>query len=104
MGETTAMSSVVTALQSILTTDAMFTNLAALIPVVGGVLIFAFTYRIIRRIVNGSQKEEQRFNLCSFIVYGGFMKNFFIGGLVSFYFCIVLVLVICYIKEVIRYV
>ena len=38
---TTAMSSVVTALQSILTTDAMFTNLAALIPVVGGVLIFA---------------------------------------------------------------
>lgn len=39
----TSMSAVVTALQSILTTDAMFTNLAALIPVVGGVLIFAFT-------------------------------------------------------------
>lgn len=59
MGETTAMSSVVTALQSILTTDAMFTNLAALIPVVGGVLIFAFTYRIIRRIVNGSQRKSK---------------------------------------------
>ena len=43
MDNPTAMSSVVTALQSILTTDAMFTNLAALIPVVGGVLIFAFT-------------------------------------------------------------
>ena len=38
----TNMSSVVTALQSILTTDAMFTNLASLLPVVGGVLIFAF--------------------------------------------------------------
>lgn len=56
----TAMSSVVTALQSILTTDAMFTNLAALIPVVGGVLIFAFTYRIIRRIVKGAQNGKAR--------------------------------------------
>ena len=54
----TSMSSVVTALQSILTTDAMFTNLAALIPVVGGVLIFAFTYRIIRRIVSKGQKGK----------------------------------------------
>lgn len=56
----TAMSSVVTALQGILTTDAMFTNLAALIPVVGGVLIFAFTYRIIKRIVTGAQKGKAR--------------------------------------------
>lgn len=49
------MSALVTALQSILTTDAMFTNLSALIPVVGGVLIFAFTYRIVRRIVKSAQ-------------------------------------------------
>lgn len=60
MDTPTAMSSVVTALQGILTTDAMFTNLAALIPVVGGVLIFAFTYRIIRRIVSGSQKGKAK--------------------------------------------
>lgn len=58
MSNPTSMSSVVTALQSILTTDAMFTNLAALIPVVGGVLIFAFTYRIIRRIVSKGQKGK----------------------------------------------
>lgn len=58
MSDPTSMSSVVTALQSILTTDAMFTNLAALIPVVGGVLIFAFTYRIIRRIVSKGQKGK----------------------------------------------
>lgn len=56
----TAMSSVVTALQGILTTETMFTNLAALIPVVGGVLIFAFTYRIIRRIISGAQKAKAR--------------------------------------------
>lgn len=52
------MSSVVTALQSILTTDAMFTNLASLIPVVGGVLIFAFTYRIVKKIVKGASKGK----------------------------------------------
>lgn len=60
MDPVTSMSSVVTALTSILTTDAMFTNLAALIPVIGGVLIFAFTYRIIRKIVGGAQKGKAR--------------------------------------------
>lgn len=54
------MSALVTALQSILTTDAMFTNLSSLIPVVGGVLIFAFTYRIVRRIVSGASKGKAR--------------------------------------------
>ncbi len=56
----TAMEAVVTALKSILTTDAMFTNLSLLIPVVGGVLIFAFTYRIIRRIVGGANKGKAK--------------------------------------------
>ena len=60
MDTPTAMSSVVTALQSILTTDAMFTNLAALIPVVGGVLIFSFTYRLIKRILKGANVGKAR--------------------------------------------
>lgn len=62
MGESTAttMTGVVSALKDILTTDAMFTNLASLIPVIGGVLIFAFTYRIIRRVVTGAQKGKAR--------------------------------------------
>lgn len=61
MGEgTPAMSAVVTALQSILTTDAMFTNLASLIPVVGGVLIFAFTYRIVKKIITGAGKGKAK--------------------------------------------
>lgn len=58
MNTPTSMSSVVTALQGILTTDAMFTNLAALIPVLGGVLIFAFTYRIVRKVVKGAQRGK----------------------------------------------
>lgn len=60
MDPVTSMSSVVTALQSILTTDAMFTNLATLIPVIGSVLVFAFTYRIIKKIVGGAQKGKAR--------------------------------------------
>lgn len=56
--DATAFDGVVSALQQILTTDAMFTNLGALIPVVGGVLIFAFTYRIIRRIISKGQKGK----------------------------------------------
>lgn len=58
MDTPTSMSSVVTALQSAISTDAMFTNLASLIPVVGGLLIFAFTYRIIRRIVKGAGRGK----------------------------------------------
>lgn len=53
-----AMEGVVTALKSILTTDAMFTNLGAIIPVVGGVLIFAFTYRLVRKVVKGASKGK----------------------------------------------
>lgn len=55
---TTSMSAVVTALEGILTTDAMFANLASLIGVVGGVLLFAFTYRIIRRIISKAQRGK----------------------------------------------
>ena len=39
MDTPTSMSNVVSALQTALNTDAMFTNLGVLIPVVGGVLI-----------------------------------------------------------------
>lgn len=58
MTDPTAFQQVVTALTNALNTDAMFTNLAALIPVVGGVLIFAFTYRIIKKMVGGAQRGK----------------------------------------------
>lgn len=60
MENVTAMESVVAALKTAITTDTMFTNLSALIPVIGGVLIFAFTYRIVRKIVSGAQKGKAR--------------------------------------------
>lgn len=54
----TGMSALVTALQGILTTDAFMANLTALVPVIGGVLIFAFTYRLVRKIVKGAAKGK----------------------------------------------
>lgn len=60
MEPVSTMTNVVTALTSILTTDAMFANLASLIPVVGGILLFAFTYRIIKKMVTGAQKGKAR--------------------------------------------
>lgn len=54
----TGMEALVTALKSILTTDAFMSNLTALVPVIGGVLIFAFTYRLVRKLIKGSQKGK----------------------------------------------
>lgn len=54
------MANLVTAMQSAINTDAMFTNLTLLIPVIGGVLLFSFTYRIVRKIVGGASKGKAR--------------------------------------------
>lgn len=54
------MSGLVTALQGVLNADQMFTNLTSLIPVVGGVLIFSFTYRIVKKIVGGASKGKAK--------------------------------------------
>lgn len=57
-GGTAGMTELVTALQGILTTDAFMGALTALIPVIGGVLLFAFVYRIVRRMVKGTAKGK----------------------------------------------
>ena len=54
------MESLVTALEGILTTDAFMANFTSLVPVIGGVLVFAFTYRIVRRIIGGAQKGKAK--------------------------------------------
>lgn len=58
--DATNIENVQSALQSAINTESMFANLSVLIPVVGGVLIFAFTYRIIRRIVGGANKGKAK--------------------------------------------
>lgn len=54
------MADLVTALQGILSSNTMFANLTSLIPVVGGVLVFAFTYRIVRKMISGAAKGKAR--------------------------------------------
>lgn len=55
---TSNMEALGTALQGILTTDKFVANLTTLVPVIGGVLVFAFTYRIVRKIVKGAQRGK----------------------------------------------
>lgn len=57
-GTVTGMEGLVTALKGILTTDAFMGALTDLIPVVGGVLLFAFVYRIVRRLIKGTAKGK----------------------------------------------
>lgn len=57
-GGTTGMTELVTALKGILTTDAFMGALTSLIPVIGGVLLFAFVYRIVRKLIKGTAKGK----------------------------------------------
>ena len=57
-GGAKGMEGLVSALSGILTTDAFMGALTDLIPVVGGVLLFAFVYRIIRRMIKGTAKGK----------------------------------------------
>lgn len=58
IGTAPAMTDLVTALEGILTTDAFMGALSALVPVIGGVLLFAFVYRITRKLVKGASKGK----------------------------------------------
>ena len=58
IADATGMANLVTALQGILTTDAFMGAITALIPVVGGVLLFSFTWRVVRKIVKGAAKGK----------------------------------------------
>lgn len=53
-GGASGMAGLVTELQGILTTDAFMGALTSLIPVIGGVLLFAFVYRIVRRMIKST--------------------------------------------------
>lgn len=54
------VSALVTALQNILDTDAMLANLTTLIPVIGGLILFVFTFRIVRRMITGASKGKAK--------------------------------------------
>ena len=59
-GGTTPMADLVTALTTAVSTSSMLSTLTGFIPVVGAVLIFAFTYRVLRRVISGAAKGKAR--------------------------------------------
>lgn len=60
MGTTTPMQDLVTALTSAVNVNSMLSALTDFIPVVGAVLIFAFTYRVLRKIIKGASSGKAR--------------------------------------------
>lgn len=62
MGETvtTGMSELVTALQGILSLDVFMAALTDLVPVIGGVLIFAFIYGRVKKLTKGAANGKAK--------------------------------------------
>ena len=56
----TVMEALATAIKTAISTDTLLANLTTLLPAVGGVVIFAFTYRVVKKLVVGSSKGKAR--------------------------------------------
>ena len=56
----TGMESLATALQGILSLDVFMEALTALVPVIGGVLIFAFIYGRVKRLTKGAANGKAK--------------------------------------------
>ena len=52
------MAALKTALEGILDTEAMLANLTTLIPVIGGLILFVFTFRIVKKMIKGASKGK----------------------------------------------
>ena len=58
--ESTGVAGLATALSNILTVDNFMSSLTALVGVIGGVLIFAFIFRRVKRIISGAQNGKAK--------------------------------------------
>lgn len=58
--EVTGVAALLQALQSAISTETMLANLTTLIPFVGAVAIFAFTYRLVKKLISGASKGKAR--------------------------------------------
>ena len=60
MGEATGMQAFITALQANLTSANLWAELTGVAAFLGLMVIFAFGYRIVRRLINGVSKGKAR--------------------------------------------
>lgn len=58
MDNPTVQQQLATALQGILNLDTFMQAFTVLVPVIGGVIVFAFIYRIVRKMVKGASKGK----------------------------------------------
>lgn len=54
----TGMEALATAIKTAISTDTMLANLTTLIPTVGVIVIFAFTYRMVKKLLKGASKGK----------------------------------------------
>lgn len=60
MSDPAGMAGFLTALQTNLTTDTLWTELAKMGAFLGLMVVFAFGYRVVRRLVNGVSKGKAK--------------------------------------------
>lgn len=58
--EGSSLDGLATALQSAISTNTMVTNVTALVGFIGGLVIFAFTYRLVKKAVQGASKGKAK--------------------------------------------
>lgn len=54
------MQDLITALTTAVSTSTMLSTLTDFIPVVGSVLLFSFTYRVLKKIIGGASRGKAR--------------------------------------------
>ena len=58
--DSSVVGGLVTALKGAISIDTMMTNVTLLVPFIGGLVIFAFIYGIVRKSVKGASKGKAR--------------------------------------------
>lgn len=58
--DTTALDGLVSALSGAISTNTMVANLTSLVPFIAPVVIFAFTWRIVKKAVSGAAKGKAK--------------------------------------------
>ena len=66
------MKNFVTALESAITTDSMFGTLTSLVPFVGSIVLFAFAYYVIRKVIKKASDKCLKLFIC--LNDGGFYR------------------------------
>lgn len=60
LGDASGVSDLATALGGILTADNLFSILTTFVPVIGGIVLFAFAYKRVKKMVSGASNGKAK--------------------------------------------